>query len=220
MTDHPRGALIVFEGIDNSGKSTQKRAVSSYLKDIGEFHVKTRKYPDVVTVSGEAIAKALKQNVDEHTLHLLHAANRWETKQELEDLLKQGYTVILDRYYYSGIAYSYARNPDISADWCLACEKGLLKPDKVFYFKIDVRDSIIRGEIASEGIDCKPPEPWEEDEGFLSVVKSVYETKLFDQDCKWRKIDATQTIQRITEELVLDILYTYEKVKHTPLEYI
>ena len=215
-----RGALIVFEGIDNSGKSTQVRHVSSYLKDVGEFHVKTKKYPDVGTVSGKAIESALNQNVDEHTLHLLHAANRWETKQELEDLLKQGYTVILDRYYYSGIAYSYARNPDISAEWCLASEKGLLKPDKVFYFKIDVNDAITRGEIGSEVIPYKPLEPWEDDEDFLTTAKFVYEEKLFDKDCKWREIDATKSLEKITEDLVLDILRTQTKVKHTPLEYI
>lgn len=213
MTD--RGALIVFEGIDNSGKSTQVFYVSSYLKDEGEFHVKTKKYPDIEVVSGKAIEEAIRSNTDEHTLHLLHAANRWETKEEIEDLLKKGYTVILDRYYYSGIAYSVARNPNISIEWCLACEKGLLKPDKVYYLKVDVDTSIARGAISK-----KKPEPWEEDEDFLSLAKSVYEEMLFEKDSNWYEIDATKSKWEITNELVLDILRTQEKVRKTPLEYI
>lgn len=50
-------------------------------------------------------------------------------------MLNQGKNVILDRYVYSGVAYSAAKGLDFN--WCLNCDIGLPKPDLIFYIEIN-----------------------------------------------------------------------------------
>jgi dTMP kinase len=47
-------------------------------------------------------------NLPQQSIHLLFSSNRWELRQEIMDLLKDGKNVVLDRYSYSGVAYSTA----------------------------------------------------------------------------------------------------------------
>jgi thymidylate kinase len=49
--------------------------------------------------------------------------------------LDEGKHVILDRYVFSGVAYSAAKGLDL--DWCLACDRGLPKPDLLFFIQIE-----------------------------------------------------------------------------------
>ena len=67
-------------------------------------------------------------------VHLLFAMNRWETKTQIIEKLNSGVDVVCDRYAYSGVAYSAAKGLDF--DWCLAADRGLLKPDLVFFIDV------------------------------------------------------------------------------------
>ena len=44
--------------------------------------------------------------------------------------------LICDRYAYSGVAYSGAKGLDF--DWCLNADRGLVKPDLIFYIDLDL----------------------------------------------------------------------------------
>uniref|UniRef100_A0A0B6YQ44 dTMP kinase n=1 Tax=Arion vulgaris TaxID=1028688 RepID=A0A0B6YQ44_9EUPU len=114
-----RGALIVFEGCDRSGKSTQCAKLAEKLIADGK-KVKLMKFPDRTTPIGQMIDRYLKQTeeLDDHTIHLLFSSNRWEAMQKMVNLLKSGTTLIVDRYAYSGVAYSAAKtvNGDASID--------------------------------------------------------------------------------------------------------
>jgi dTMP kinase len=45
----------------------------------------------------------------DEAIHLLFAANRWEMKEQILKDLKEGTTLICDRYAFSGVAYSAAK---------------------------------------------------------------------------------------------------------------
>ena len=63
--------------------------------------------------------------------------NRWEQKEDLiEKLSVQNTNLICDRYAYSGVAYSGAKGLDF--EWCLNADRGLVKPDLVFYIDLDM----------------------------------------------------------------------------------
>ena len=66
-------------------------------------------------------------------LHLIFSINRWELKDEIINKLNNNTHLILDRYSYSGVAYSHAKGIDF--DWCISPEKGLPKPDLIIYLK-------------------------------------------------------------------------------------
>jgi dTMP kinase len=95
-------------------------------------------FPDRSTDSGKLIDSYLrcKENFNDETIHLLFTLNRWEVKNKMENLLKSGTNLIVDRYSYSGVAFSAAKGLDF--EWCKAPEKGLLKPDLVVYLTLTV----------------------------------------------------------------------------------
>lgn len=103
-----RGALIIIEGVDRSGKSTQCRKLVGSLESKG-IKAKLINFPDRSTHTGGLINKYLTEkncSLNDKAIHLLFSANRWESYDKMKDLLNQGCTLIVDRYSYSGIAFS------------------------------------------------------------------------------------------------------------------
>ncbi|KAJ6314801.1 hypothetical protein OIU78_018310, partial [Salix suchowensis] len=74
-----RGALIVLEGLDRSGKTSQSSRLLSYLEGLGHS-TELWRFPDRNTSVGQMISAYLsnKSHLDDRTIHLLFSANRWE----------------------------------------------------------------------------------------------------------------------------------------------
>ncbi|EAA29458.1 hypothetical protein GE21DRAFT_6883 [Neurospora crassa] len=142
-----RGALIVIEGLDRSGKTTQVKLLEDRFLKAGK-KVKTMRFPDRTTPIGQMIDSYLKSQaqMDDHVIHLLFSANRWEAVKKITSELSQGTTLILDRYYHSGIVYSAAKqNPSLSLSWARAPEIGLPRPDLVLFLDLDEEQARLRG---------------------------------------------------------------------------
>lgn len=59
-------------------------------------------------------------------------------RNEMEDLLLRGTHLVLDRYVYSGVAYSAAKGiPGMDRSWCAASDSGLIAPDAVIFLHMD-----------------------------------------------------------------------------------
>lgn len=82
--DSSRGSLIVLEGLDRCGKTSQSNRLVTYLEAKG-FSVESWRFPDRSTGVGEMISSYLasKAHLDDQTVHLLFSANRWEKKYVL-----------------------------------------------------------------------------------------------------------------------------------------
>ncbi|MDR2039229.1 MAG: dTMP kinase [Bacteroidales bacterium] len=135
--------LIVIEGLDGSGKSTQINKLYEYLSSRGHkchlLHFPRTDSP----VYGELIARFLRgdlgeiHQVDPYLVALIYAGDRFDFKPELEKWLQEDAFVLLDRYVYSNIAYQCAKienekEKKILRDWILHLEfeyHGLPKPD-------------------------------------------------------------------------------------------
>ncbi|KAM2537325.1 hypothetical protein TB2_022904 [Malus domestica] len=130
-----RGALVVLEGLDRCGKTTQSTRLVKNLERVG-YSAELWRFPDRTTSVGKMISSYLsnESQLDDHTIHLLFSANRWEKRSLMESKLKSGTTLVVDRYSYSGVAFSSAKGLDI--EWCKAPEIGLLAPDLVVYLDI------------------------------------------------------------------------------------
>lgn len=102
-----RGALIVLEGCDRSGKTTQCRKL---VQSLNNRHIlaEMMSFPDRSTMTGKLITEYLmnKTELSDRTIHLLFSANRWELAKKMERMLNDGITLIVDRYAYSGVAFS------------------------------------------------------------------------------------------------------------------
>ncbi|XP_037049502.1 thymidylate kinase [Bradysia coprophila] len=176
-----RGALIVLEGCDRSGKTTQCKNLVERLLQSGK-KAKYMNFPDRSTECGSLINKFLtnKQEFGDETIHLLFSLNRWETKTQMEKLLLDGVTLVVDRYSYSGVAYSAAKG--LSYEWCKAPEAGLLKPDLVLYLTLTPEATAKRSGFGDERY---------ENTEFQRKVRHCFD-KLYDSSY-WQKVDADRS---------------------------
>jgi dTMP kinase len=127
--------LIVFEGIDGSGTTTQSRLLHDVLKQ-DTFWDKEPTEGDI----GRMIQEILRQDgesVNPLTLLQLFLADRVEHQKTIEEELKNGNSVILDRYVLSTMAYQgiYFEIPDL-----YRLNENFIKPDIVFF--IDLQPEI------------------------------------------------------------------------------
>ncbi|KAL3232119.1 Thymidylate kinase [Nakaseomyces bracarensis] len=131
-----RGKLILVEGLDRTGKTTQVNALARRLHTEG-IPVHATKFPNRESEIGQLINRYLTDKsftLPDQAVHLLFSANRWEYIKELKQKLNQGCYVVLDRYVFSGIAYSAAKGVQgMDLNWCMQSDKGLLKPDLTLF---------------------------------------------------------------------------------------
>lgn len=198
-----RGALIVLEGLDRCGKTSQSSRLYKYLDEQG-YSVESWRFPDRNTGVGQMISSYLanQSHLDDHAIHLLFSANRWEKRMLMEDKLRSGTTLIVDRYSYSGVAFSSAKGLDI--EWCKAPEIGLLAPDLVVYLDISPEKAAERGGYGGERYEQ------------LEFQKKVAKSYLTLHDSSWKVIDATLPVEDIEEklrEIVLDSITICQKGK-------
>lgn len=181
-----RGLLIVFEGLDRCGKTTQSSQLVSSLENCIKLN-----FPDRTTTVGGLINSYLQgsSQLDDHAVHLLFSANRWELKGRIAELLEKGTHVVVDRYAYSGVAYSSAKGLDV--DWCKACDAGLLKPDLVIYLKLNPEDALGRGDYGAERYERLE---------FQTAVQRQFDRLLLNQD-NVVVLDATQESGHVASEV-------------------
>ncbi|CAF2671930.1 unnamed protein product [Rotaria sp. Silwood2] len=138
-----RGALVICEGLDRIGKTTQSKLLHDYLSQECGLLCERLAFPNRSTQIGLLIDNYLQRKIElnDHTIHLLFSANRWECIDTMRTKLLQGYTLIVDRYAYSGVAFTQAKGLD--KNWCQSCDIGLLKPDLVIYFHRNKQSNLL-----------------------------------------------------------------------------
>ena len=144
--------LIVIEGLDGAGKSTQVKKMKKYLSaTLGEYdYIHFPRYD--APVYGDLISRYLRgsfgslDSVHPQLVALLFAEDRHGAAPQLRSALESGRTVLLDRYVYSNIAYQCAKLPSQDEraalrDWIIKTEYGdfnLPKPDLNIFLDVPI----------------------------------------------------------------------------------
>jgi len=138
-----RGLLVVFEGLDQSGKQTQAERLRDRLVAAGRT-VRLLSFPSYDTHIGAEIGRALKGERDyaADTMQLLYVANRFEWKPEIERELAAGTVVVCDRYLASSVAYGEAFGLD--GAWLADIQRYLPQPDLTVLLDIEPQVSASR----------------------------------------------------------------------------
>lgn len=203
MSSSKRGAFIVIEGLDRSGKSTQASLLHDRLLDPQDAEATTPKvvllkFPDRTTAIGKTIEAYLhsKSDLDDRAIHLLFSANRWELASTITAHLAQGTTVLADRYSFSGIAYSVRKG--LPYEWCRAPEVGLPAPDLTLFLDISPEVAATRGGYGQERYEKE-----EVQKGVRQVFDKIGRAVQEDSkdEGKWVDIDAGKTKEEVAEEL-------------------
>ncbi|KAG2749891.1 thymidylate kinase [Suillus brevipes Sb2] len=203
MSSSKRGAFIVIEGLDRSGKSTQASLLHNRLQDLQDAGATTPKvvllkFPDRTTAIGKMIEAYLhsESDLDDRAIHLLFSANRWELASTITAHLAQGTTVLADRYSFSGIAYSVRKG--LSYEWCRAPEIGLPAPDLTLFLDVSPEVAATRGGYGQERYEKE-----EVQKGVRQVFDKIGRAVQEDDEGegKWVVIDAGKTKEEVAEEL-------------------
>ncbi|CAO0791833.1 unnamed protein product [Mucor circinelloides] len=183
-----RGLFIVVEGCDRSGKSTQCENLVNRLQQAGH-NTELVKFPDRTTQTGKMIDSYLQQksDLDDHAIHLLFSANRWEAMKTLSEKLNNGITLVVDRYAFSGVAFSSAKGLDL--EWCRNPDIGLLTPDIVLFLDLTIDQAEKRGGFGQERYEKRE----------LQIKVRDEFTKL--QDDAWKFIDASQSKEQVQRDI-------------------
>ena len=200
--------LIVLEGLDGAGKSTQVRRLKEYLTErcgsLEYIHFPRYDAP----VYGDLISRFLRgdfgsnEAVHPQLVALLFAEDRHGAAPAMRQALDEGKTVLLDRYVYSNIAYQCAKLQDLQErrklrDWIFNTEYGdfeLPEPDLNLF--LDVPIGFVEQSLAAhrEG----------QDRNYLSGAQDIHEASIAFQkavrdmyvaetarDPKFRRIDCS-----------------------------
>ena len=139
-----QGILIVLEGIDGAGKSTQAEILINRLQERG-YDVVYFREPSTGKWGQEIKKKAAHPDSlsPEEELDLFLRDRKENVENNLRPALEEKKIVILDRYYFSTIAYQGAKGID-QERIRIANQEFVVEPDLVFILDVDPREGLDR----------------------------------------------------------------------------
>jgi dTMP kinase len=193
----PKGKIIVFEGIDKAGKTTQAKLLE---KKLGDKCVRID-FPDYSTPIGKEIKQFLdgKGNYPDEVKMMLLSANRWEKKIQIDKLVAKGTTIIMNRYYQSNLVYGISKG--LKLDWLLSLDKGMPKTDLVIVIDIKPTTLVRRSKNVVD--------TFEKDLALIRRVKKNY--RILGKRFKWRIIEGENSVDEVHSK-VLEIVKKFVKI--------
>ena len=181
------GALVAFEGLDQSGKETQARRLQARCEAAGR-RVEFLAFPCYQTAIAQEIAAALggQRAYAPDVLQLLFVANRYEYRARIEQAMAEGAVVICDRYAASSIAYGEAFGVD--GAWLADAQRFLPRPTVTVLLDIAVERAAQRKRANRDH--------FERDLALLTRVRASYQRQAA-ADASWVVIDASHDIDTV-----------------------
>jgi len=184
-----KGKIIVIEGIDKAGKTTQANLL------MRKFKSKCVKFdfPDYTTPIGKEIKQFLdgKRVYSDQVKMMLLSANRWEKKTEIDSVIAKGTTIIMNRYYQSNLVYGVSKGLEL--DWLVALDEGLPKADLVIV--IDIKTDTLVTRSKNSVIDT-----FEKDLELIRKVKKSY--RVLAKKFKWYVIDGEKPVDDVHSQVL------------------
>ena len=185
------GVLVNLEGIDGCGKSTQSKLLLEKLEGEGE-KVIILKEP-TKRPHGQKLWDVLhgkRKASNEEILELFVLDRKQHVEEKIQPALDNGTMILMDRYYYSSMAYQVAGGIDVEE----IREKHVFapRPDVVLIFDLPVSVALERVKGHSDA------DEFEKDE-HLEKVREAYLD--LENDPLVRIVDATGTPEEIFEDV-------------------
>ena len=184
----PKGKIIVFEGIDKAGKTTQAKLLE---KKLGRKCVRID-FPDYSTPVGKEIRQFLdgKRDYPDEVKMMLLSANRWERKDEIEKIVGKGITVIMNRYYQSNLVYGVSKG--LKLDWLLSLDEGMPNADLVIVIDIKPTTLVSRSKNVVD--------TFEKDLELIRRVKKNY--RILANKFHWQIIEGEKSVDQVHQQVL------------------
>ena len=202
-----QGRLIVIEGIDGSGKTTQVELLKEYLASQGLALqvISFPRYED--NIYGRLIKRYLEgefgdiSEVNPYLVALAFAGDRLLAKPLIAGWLSEGKIVIANRYVSANKAHMGANLPESKREefisWLDALEyktNGMPKEDLTILLKVDPK-------IAQKNIVNTGPDIHEENLGHLEAANKIY-LELSETETNWQVVDCMEVSQMKSPQLI------------------
>jgi dTMP kinase len=144
------GKLVVIEGTDGVGRSTQIDLLKPWLEEMGHAVVDTGMTRS--PLAGEGIRRAKEgNNLGRVTQSLFYATDFVDRlEKEIAPALRAGFIVLTDRYIYSLVARAIVRG--MNPHWIRSIYSVALKPDAIFYLRLGI-DQLVPRVALTRGFD-------------------------------------------------------------------
>jgi dTMP kinase len=198
------GWLIVIEGTDGVGRTTHVDRLRGFLERAGYAVAETGLTRSDLASRGLRLAKQ-GNTLGSTAFNLFYAtdfADRLE--RQIIPALRAGFVMLTDRYVYSLIARAIVRGAD--PDWIKKVYSFSLKPDAVYYLRIEVPELVPRV-LATGGFDYWESGmdlPMGEDlyESFVNYQRRIIEElDTLSREYRFETLDATLSVDEIAEDL-------------------
>jgi len=214
------GKLIVVEGTDGVGRTTQINLLKPWLEQQGRAVLETG-------VSRSSLAgRGIKQAKEGHTLGRITLSLFYATdfadrlENEIVPALRAGFVVLTDRYIFSLMARAMVRGVD--PEWVRSAYNFALKPDAVFYLRIGVDDLIPRVVFGrgfdywESGMDLHPSEDmYESFRKYQGALLSQFE--VLGEEYGFDIVDASADPRTVFEQLKAGIARVLSGEPREPL---
>jgi dTMP kinase len=186
------GTLIVLEGIDGTGKSTQAKFLAEALRNRGHRVVLSREPTDGAFGRRLRASATSGRLSPEEELQLFHQDRREHVETLIEPALRGGEVVILDRYYFSTMAYQGARGFD-PREIRRVNEEFAPRPDLLLLLELPIETALDR--IGARDGEVNEFERRDALERCAEIFRSV-------QDEFAVKIDAARPVEQIHADIL------------------
>uniref|UniRef100_A0A8D0TJI8 dTMP kinase n=1 Tax=Sus scrofa TaxID=9823 RepID=A0A8D0TJI8_PIG len=113
------------------------------------------------------------------------------TRPLIKEKLSQGITLVVDRYAFSGVAFTSAKE-NFSLDWCKQPDAGLPKPDLVVFLELQLAEAAARGGFGLERYESG---------AFQQRALQRFQQLMGDVTLPWKTVDASRSIEDVHGEI-------------------
>lgn len=202
--DMKKGLLVVFEGLDGAGKTTQINLLKDWFEKNNKIVYNTKQPTDFYRKDKRVrnyLDKGIVPNM--YSIALLAAADRtYQNEAEIKPILSKGINIISDRYLYSSLAFFKARG--IEYEEIIRLNKNIEKPDVVIFLDVKPKKALERIKIR-DGENIKFEE--KDDNTFIQVRNNFLEVLPKDTLI----IDSSKSIEEIHKIIINHIENMKEK---------
>lgn len=220
-----RGKLIVIDGTDGSGKTTQVAYLMERLKKDG-YKIKIVDFPEYYkNFFGKFIGHCLSEqyynflHVHPKIASVLYAADRWQSKNEMEKWIKEGYIIIANRYVSANQIHQGGKISDIRKrvnfiKWLNQMEYkefGIPKPDITIYLSLPIQIvmKLLNDRESSKMKRAYLKKKKDVHEKDLEFMKNSIKSALWlaKTQKNWIKINCSEKGQILSREQVHEMVY-------------
>ncbi|MFZ0882595.1 MAG: hypothetical protein WAN14_04290 [Candidatus Acidiferrales bacterium] len=208
------GKLVVIEGTDGAGRSTQINLLKPWLEELGHAVVDTGMTRS--PLAGDGIRRAKEgNNLGRVTQSLFYATDFVDRlENEIVPALRAGFIVLTDRYIYSLMARAIVRG--MNPHWIRSIYSVALKPDAIFYLRLGI-DQLLPRVVFTRGFDY-----WESGmdlypghdmyDSFCSYQAALLtEFDRMSSEFNFEMVDASPDAKTVCEHLKKNILQLLER---------